>query len=276
MKKMSKLTKKLLLSALALGLAVVTLTTTTFAWYTSSTTAAASSGEAGTSSQTSDSSLLISDAADGVYGTSVNLPKDGLAMIPLQFKDGKFVDKEGKDPANNDAYYEFKLYFKTTSYDSATVYLKSITLKNSAADLEALPDYDNLLSSGNRVDGTPALDKYSVDIVSALDMVITTNGTPTSYNLGQSGFGHKGFNSATPNGNVYYDKFMGTSTSSDANTYNGALKSIDHVSIGEVGEGVDAVLEVTFAIYLNGWDNNCFDACKGQSFTVNLEFTTEE
>ena len=37
--KFSKLTKKLLLSALSLGLAVVTLTTTTYAWYTSSTEA---------------------------------------------------------------------------------------------------------------------------------------------------------------------------------------------------------------------------------------------
>ena len=37
----------------------------------------------------------------------------------------------------------------------------------------------------------------------------------------------------------------------------------------------DGVLEVTFVIYLNGWDAYCFDACRGQSFNVEIDFTSK-
>lgn len=50
--------------------------------------------------------------------------------------------------------------------------------------------------------------------------------------------------------------------------------------LGVTGEGSDdddvasSVLKVTFIIYLDGWDLACFDACQGQSFTLDMEFTS--
>jgi len=49
--------------------------------------------------------------------------------------------------------------------------------------------------------------------------------------------------------------------------------------LGETGAGstvattASSVLKITFVIYLDGWDKACFDACQGQSFTLDMEFT---
>ena len=148
---MKKLTKKLLLSAITLGLALVTLTTTTFAWYTSSTTATVAGGSS-TSGTTSDSTLLISKDYDSsnpetaTWGKSVSFDSLGTSLIPVQWDatKGKFTYLEGGDAANTD-YYQFTIYFKTsktftTGATSIPVYLKSLTLTNGGA----LPQYDNL------------------------------------------------------------------------------------------------------------------------------------
>lgn len=281
MKKMSKFTKKLLLSALALCLAVVTLTTTTYAWYTSSTQAQAGSGKANTSTSTDDSSLMIS--TDGKsFGTSVNLPSTQINMIPLQWKEGKFVDKDNGE-AQTGNFYTFDLYFKTTSDASANVYVKSITLTNEVTSIGSLPQYDNLIY-GKSVTGAPTSSKYAVDVVKALDLVIKSGDTTTfdssavtkSYKLDQAGIGVDGFGE-TQNANAYYDAFMGTTTTTEAEAYNTGLQTLSRATaIGAVPTGTEGVLKVTFMIYLNGWDAYCFDACKGQSFTINMVFSTSD
>jgi len=49
--------------------------------------------------------------------------------------------------------------------------------------------------------------------------------------------------------------------------------------LGETGAGsivattASDVLKITFVIYLDGWDKACFDACQGQSFTLDMEFS---
>lgn len=280
MKKMSKLTKKLLLSALALGLAVVTLTTTTFAWYTSSTTASATKGSASTSGSTADSSLMISK--DGsTFGTSVELDSVETSLIPVQWASTEFQTKDG-DGVNTNNYYEFTLYFKATSDVAVPVYISDLAIKNAKASITDLTAYDNLVSSSVSTDGLPNDSKYAVDVVSALDMVVSAGKkgadastfTTTSYKLDKTGLAPLGFGSSeTPNANAYYDTFMEADTASEASTYNGALIGLArNTVIGTIEAG--QILQVTFRIYLNGWDANCFDACRGQSFSVGLTFSS--
>ena len=106
--KFSKLTKKLLLSALSLGLAVVTLTTTTFAWYTSSTDASAAGGTGSTSGQTSDSSLMISGDKGVSWGPTATITSSEFDLIPVQWNEtAKKFQVLG---ANNGVYAEKSYY----------------------------------------------------------------------------------------------------------------------------------------------------------------------
>ena len=47
--------------------------------------------------------------------------------------------------------------------------------------------------------------------------------------------------------------------------------------LGQTGAGsltgYSPILMVTYTIYLDGWDAYCFDACQGQTFTLDMEFT---
>ena len=108
-------------------------------------------------------------------------------------------------------------------------------------------------------------------------MVITTTETK-SYELSGKIAGTKsstGFGDGeTPNANAYYDAFMGTDSTDDAAAYNGGLTALERgTAIGTIAAG--EVLTVTFRVYLNGWDAYCFDACRGQSFEIDIEFSTD-
>ena len=53
-------------------------------------------------------------------------------------------------------------------------------------------------------------------------------------------------------------------------------KDSEYVEVGVINAGATKyeILAVTFYFYLNGEDVYCFDACKGQTFEISLEFTT--
>ena len=292
--KFTKLTKKLLLSALSLGLAVVTLTTTTFAWYTSSTEAGAV-GQGETSGTTQDSTLEITTAYDGNINNStwtknVTVAPSGL-MTPVAWNGTSFVDVDNTAATD---YYQFKLWFKTTktTYDTdIAVYLKNMVITNTTEG-EKLPEYNNLLSNmQDRPNTVPAGSTYAIDAVRALDMVVDSNVGKVAYELSNlftyATSKEKGY-ASTLDASAYYQLVMGSSPNAAAS---GSLTPLTHdsneltvtstgqyVQIGNLINKAETtsydVLEVTFTIFLNGWDNYCFDACKGQSFSVSLDFTT--
>ena len=297
--KFTKLTKKLLLSALSLGLAVVTLTTTTFAWYTSSTDANAVGGEGTTSGTTKDSTLMISSdydtkGEDATWAKSATIANKGENLVPLQWNSTKkaFQVLNPKDDATTESgYYQFKLWFKTTKTDitegAINVYLNNLKIANKATS--ALTTYDNLLAAATGK-GTLTENTYAVDVVRALDMVIKSGETSNAYELSKQ-FKYAtdyetGINDSS-NALEYYNGVMGTSLSHTSNLTSVAVSQAEG-SVGEItlnGQYVQvgsiavegsaySVLEVTFIVYLNGWDQYCFDACKGQTFNIELAFTT--
>lgn len=292
MKKMSKLTRKLFLSAIALGLAVVTLTTTTFAWYTSSTQAQASNGSASTSGTTADSSLLIS--ADGsTFNSTATIAQKGVDLVPLQydatnnyFKQLKATE-EYKVDGKAAGIYSFTLYFKSNNAAAVPVYIQSLTIKN--ANEGDLTLYDSLnVSENGGADGLPTASKYAVDVVNALDLVIKNdNSTDNFFNYDLSGKiadtkKSVGFTvdenaNKTPNAINYYNKFMTKSPikEEDAPGLSAFTKVTPIGTIPATTAESAGILEVTFILYLNGWDKYCFDACRGQSFSVGIIFTTD-
>lgn len=284
--KFSKLTKKLLLSALSLGLAVVTLTTTTYAWYTSSTEASAISGQGTSSSKTSDNTLMISTdygtaGSNATWGNSADLPTI-TELVPLEWKDSK-LSTLTSDEAAESGYYEFTVWFKTTKTEGTTsipVYLTGLTITNTV-DLEndeSLKTETNILGAGTTTEGCPNQATYQVDIVRALAIVV--NKTGNAYNLdgvatvkkeAESGFTNIGNADAVK----YYNEVMKPETdlvrTESLTSFAGVNQKV--VDITHNGSSYN-IVSVTYTIYLNGWDEYCFDACRGQSFSVSADFST--
>lgn len=277
--KFTKLTKKLLLSALSLGLAVVTLTTTTFAWYTTSTEARAE-GQGSTSGTTDDYSLMISK--DGLsWGQKATLD-NGVDLVPLQWDatDKRFENLDGADMTVEGGFYEFTLYFKTSGASAdKDVYLTNILIWNNERTAVNLKGYENLSS---KADGCPTSSTYAVDVVKALDLVIKRGTNAKAYDLtgkfasvaeDYKYLEDQGEWSGTANAIKYYNDVMTNDlTTSETASFETALDYKE--SLGQIPVGDK--LAVTFYIYLNGWDTYCFDACRGQSFNVSLEFSTNQ
>lgn len=293
--KFTKLTKKLLLSALSLGLAVVTLTTTTFAWYTSSTEANATGS--GMASGTTDDSTLMISSNNKDWSQSAEFEDLDALLKPVAWNGTKFVDVEGKDAASTDV-FQFTLYFKTTKSVAAEnpaavkVYLNKILIAN--ADKTLIKEYDNL-TDGKQAN-CPTSTTYSVDMVRALDMLIDNDDYELSNKFTyatdkESGFGEGNANIGTADALAYYNAVMGSNnqktrpTEPLTNTVtlagaDGSIADANFVEIGAMtatgGAAEYEVLPVTFTVFLNGWDAYCFDACRGQKFTLSLGFTTEK
>lgn len=267
--KFSKLTKKLLLSALSLGLAVVTLTTTTYAWYTTNTEASAT-GEGSTSGSTDDYSLMIS-SDQTEWGQTATITADS-DLVPLQWDaTEKRFEKYGASEGANSGYYQFTLYFKTSGANTAKdVYLKNINIVNKEADATKLTKFDNL---SNGVEGCPTT-TYAVDMVKALDLVIGTGENAVAYELSNkfTYLADQGTWNGTPNALTYYNDIMTTDL---VGSETASLQVLSYAaSLGQIPVG--GQLAVTFTVYLNGWDAYCFDACRGQSFSISLEFSTNQ
>ena len=284
---MKKLTKKLLLSAITLGLALVTLTTTTFAWYTSSTTASATGGSE-TSGTTEDTTLLISSdyltaGEKAVWGKSVTFDDLDSSLIPVQWDTTKqkFTYLNDDDAQTTD-YYQFTISFKTTkTYKSGAtsipVYLKSLVITN---ETETLASHDNLLGTSSGVDGIPTKSEYKVNAVRALDLLIDNGTTKTAYELSNTQSIDTDLEFGLPaeaDALNYYNAV----TFEDSKNYLSRTESLANINLSSqkiteitVTSSSYQVVTVTFTIYLNGWDKYCFDACKGQDFSLKMSFST--
>ena len=137
-------------------------------------------------------------------------------------------------------------------------------------------------------------------MVRALDLVIAdkdgANGKgyelseQFKYKTGKEyGFGEENVNIESADALAYYNAVMGenaklTRPENDNLTdmiigdEQGNIAKDNYVLAGELVKGSTEyeILEVTFIVFLNGWDAYCFDACKGQSFNVSLGFTTDK
>lgn len=279
--KFTKLTKKLLLSALSLGLAVVTLTTTTFAWYTSNTDVLAT-GAGSTSGASNDASLLISATENGPYGPSAPLGDLTEALLPVQWngtaKEFQTVNLDTKEGTKTTkGYITIKVWFKISQAltSNTDIYLTGITIENTT---DEIAPYDNLASQTGT--GLPT-GPYSVDAVHALDLVYGN----TAYNLSDKMASYvesEGFAAEdTPNAIEYYNKVMGLSAekqlkASDETANFAKFDTYkDLASVATITAG-ETKASATFYVYLNGWDAYCFDACRNQTFDITLNFSTEQ
>lgn len=314
---MKKLGKKLVLSSLSLGLAVVTLTTTTYAWYTSNTDVSAN-GMNGSIAGGSDVGLLISKDGSN-FSTAINFTAadieafthNGSLLEPLEYRTtskdlgGLQTGEDAVAAAKDHTYLQFSIYVKTTASEFPTnegvaateipVYFKSLAIENTTA---TLPEYNILTDykvAGGASGWTSPKGKYAVDATRALNLGLAVGeqqaqastdigATPLSLNNYVTPVTEKGlatkvdaldyYNAVMHGGDVDTSKFISrpaayapvelAKASAEGLT---ALKAVSITSL-------ESAYEMVFTIWLDGWDAYCFDACRGQDFSIDFELTT--
>jgi hypothetical protein len=304
---MRKLGLKLGLSCAALAACATTLVSTTFAWYTSNDSVKAT-GITGKTSDADDTLLLISKlGTKGSWGASVDLSKEtaGVVLDPLAYDasadkyygwnpDANAVSETAAE-ANKTAgsYISFVLYFKSGSGADLPVNIEEVTLTNTT---ESLPTKSVLAEGTGSTEAT-----YSIDMFRATNIATTVyatkevktgtpavaEGTRICYSL-DSYAGSDSYKDGESNAHTYYNnvKSLGEDgIATDKKSSETGQKDFKTdfaktgTNIGNTGEGGDAsgldnCLAVRFDIYLDGWDVACFDACRQQTFTLQMSFTS--
>ena len=203
----------------------------------------------------------------------------------------------------DDDYISFYLYFKSGSSQSLDVVIDSFALINTTGGgtstvAPTLPTF-SVLADGTGV----TANSYSVNMFRALNVVLTVEGgtevakngttptctaaaTRTVYNCDALASGDNiVVNSA--NAHTYYnnvksldpgiddDKVASESSTSIETLQTGAFKFAVPTGAGaQAASGaLDNILMVRFDIYLDGWDKMCFDACRKQTFSLDMEFS---
>ena len=211
--------------------------------------------------------------------------------------------------AGTNQYISFYLYFKSGSAQALDVTIDKFNLRNTTyaegTTTLALPT-QTVLAEGTGASGST----YTVDMLKATNIVITqlqgvesastsstspviAAGTGTRNAYACDSMGAAGTIGSDANAHTYYNNVktlsgadaLSTSIESSetsigtVDTLNGtagtpATKYTFTVNTGAGATGSqDSILMVRFDIYLDGWDKLCFDACRKQTFALDMEFT---
>jgi len=290
---MKKNLTKLALSGAALAAVAATLGTSTYAWYTTNPTVNANN-IVGASADSGASSIFISKDtgnnknwsqtvkfADNAFTTKLTPAQPGAST-------GAFVDLA--DGTTTDV-IKVQLYFKTSkTANDVNLYVKEIQITNTTT---TLPSADNMLAGYvNETDATDtitvakygvtdAMATYSVDFVKALGMQIDAAGTATDQTFALAAYetaDKTGTNTVdNPHAHAYYNKVMPANKAlTDTAITAGKAKTTTLAKTPiAVLPGAGTAVEVDFYIFLNGWNEYCYDACQGQTFKLNMSFTSE-
>ncbi|MBQ9899673.1 MAG: hypothetical protein IJM36_00925 [Acholeplasmatales bacterium] len=204
-------------------------------------------------------------------------------------------------------YISFYLYFKSGSAEDLGVSIKSFNLRNTTLDED---DEPNLPTYTVLAEGTGSgSSSYSVDMLKATNVVmtiergtevavastspvVTSAGVRTAY-AADSAASYTDTIGSDANAHTYYNNVKAASidtsiVSSETHTATATNPAYDSVatlqddftfavSTGAGATGTyDPILMVKFDIYLDGWDKLCFDACRRQTFALDMEFTGAE
>lgn len=311
---MKKLVRKLALSCVALGACALTLASTTYAWWTTNTEVGATNIQ-GQASTTGDASIFISkddglnwaqsvDMTDKMFAkdenNEVTTTLNFLNLSPVQLvntaETGATPVYEFKTLENGaaptGAVLQFDLWFKTAKTTTdVVIYISDIVLSNTATDVAETAYFDNLLANttGDNVGVDRTASKYWVDITKSLAMwTKAENGTNAFIDLQtfdtspltDVGITQDESDNYTPDALAYYNEVMGSNESKGANvvpliTPQTALSTTARTPVVTV-PSTGGKVKVTFYIFLNGWDEYCYDAVKGQGFKINLGFSSIE
>lgn len=311
---MKKLGLKLGLSCAALAACATTLVSTTFAWYTSNDTVEASGLVANTETGGSDSLQISSDGTSwGTkvdLSTVINTDAkktlkpvertanaSGVGTFKLQNGEGTTNPVSSTAATSTTGVIQFNLYFRNVASSSSNVYLKTASYSNTTATLPTTKLIADLTASYT----TAANTAYTVDLMRVLDVEIevetATVGESDPVVLAKAGDFSFGKVNAYNMESESYSDTLSAQTDWDALNYYNAVKGLtsDNAatrdesivdpsasleSIAGTANGLFAattpttIVKTTWTIYEDGWDKACYDAVKGQTFSLDLTFCT--
>ena len=191
---MKKIAKKLVLSAVSLGLVAATLSTTTFAWYVSNTEASVSGVNGQIEGNAIGGNLLVAqntpdlEGADqpGNFTSSFTLTESGTKLDPITFSKSKWYDQEGVDKTASNPYIEYKFWILSTQATTVNV---TSELTNSTESFIEQTVYNtaSLPNQGTATKPEHVGDKFKVDAVRALNCTITGQDATSSTDMTLAG-----------------------------------------------------------------------------------------
>jgi len=303
-----KLRNKLILSCAALAAVATTAVSTTYAWYTSNTKVTASGVNSGSASVGS-ALLLIKDldAKNPEWTTQISdVTETGTALMPLQYNAGALVDINYSGAAKGTAdvtgsYCKFHLGLMNAGKDALTVQLKLDSLLNTTATF-ANTAKPVIAKGASAFGGTAPTGTYTVDLLRVLNVEIE-QATVTAGSTGDASSAHYDLNPASSY--TYNTDTISTHADADAVSYYNSVmevsKNVDPKDAvlpktaivagattdlleftvpaaldSTTGVTNDTFIDLTFKVFINGWDAYCFDAVQGQNFSMALSFQVKE
>ena len=304
--KKSRIAKLALMGASITALAA-TLTTSTYAWYVSNKTANVKPVSGATDSAAGDGSISLStsgvyseyyktislDAAANYNGVDTN-----VKLAPVTTANGtSFIKDDGKAAATT-AYYKYEFYVKA---EKACTIIPTITITNTTETAPTQINYSTAAS--NPVTGEAEKGKaFTIDATKAMYMSQSTvigdpyTGTnadqafkaaslQTGAITGQANAIVDGAkfvvngssaissyaNVATGGAHAYYEEIMGTAPAYVEKD----LYTKTATAIGNITLAANTPQKVTYYLWLDGADDQCFNCCAGQDFTVAFSYTVQ-
>lgn len=303
----NKFLGKLILSGAALAACATTLVTSTYAWYTSNTEVSTDSLSGTTSAEADSNSIYISSAQTyngrkgatwSNYTSSVELVKSAttdITLVPVSY-DSTSNEYKAMSSAtgatityaadSKSTYLEFNIRFRAAGNDATPVYIKEANITN-----ESTGTPQTAIAYGNGT-GITAAGTYLVDFLKAVKMNVSTyavkvvdgvvedestdeNPSLATYDLtSYAKIADKNVTGANAIG--YYNTVTGNSIQAPE----------DYIEIAENNAAVlsgtspictvpaNAYIELNFVFFLDGWDEYCYDVCRGQKLSVGFTFST--
>lgn len=288
--KKSRIAKLALMGASITALAA-TLTTSTYAWYVSNKVANVTGGTGVTGSAEADGSVLLSWNGESKWGKTLTFGDaestdlSAVKLMPVHqhrgegenkgkyFKLGDDGYSEGTTAATKNVdYIEFTVYAKTEAEAGVNVSVSFIVnntvASGAVAGLRQLAYVDSSKGAPKELTVGQEFVKDALDAMYVREKYSTTEELcPVAGTL-------KGTTNITPdeggNAHTYYKNVAGLT---DKNLFAEAPESGSYVksAFSNIHLTTEA-LEITYQIFLDGGDADCFNSCAGQSFAFDIKF----
>jgi predicted ribosomally synthesized peptide with SipW-like signal peptide len=285
------LTRKLALSAAAMGVAALSVTTTTYAWFTSNSEATASN-VSGTVIDAGEGNLLVSTDAihwgkTATFGTNTNL----LKPVHVNAAANTYTDEKGT--AVTDGTKSYTVYFNISNVAAGSSVHMKVNLDGFSKKVE-----QTLLADAGTSDDAKAGNKVTVGLEDVLAMNIKdvatfpegataakTEGITSPLN--GKNYRYQAEQEASADAVTYYNNLLGGEPISRPTTGYTEQYASTTIMGGEgatdfplytLGENErSAVFGLTFTFFIDGWDYQCFSAIGGSAITagkINFEIKT--
>ena len=305
--KKSRIAKLALMGASITALAA-TLTTSTYAWYVSSKTTYTNTVTGATTSAGADGSITLSvDGKKGSYYPTITISKSGDDLYPVTSTNGTtFTTMAGGATTQ---YYKFEFYIMSDA--DVTKVTPTITITNKSATETKQINYSQAetspIAAGNSTIANGQ--EFTINALQALYISQTTlegksmasaanetaweagtsatpvtqaeavyTGTTKGAKLevvpaaGAAKFDGTGYKVATAGANAYYDEIMKTSdATTGASTWSTAFGSLD--ALNDFALTANTPKKLTYYVWLEGYDDQCFNCCAGQGLEFNFSYT---